>query len=81
MFYKAVCGLLAAGTLLASDVLATLPHEKFVERAERRNNRDRRLINNMLNKRQAPSNTSDFRYLTNQTDRECYDASWSLANC
>ena len=70
MFFKTVCGLLAAGALLASDVLAEAPFEQFVERATRRNNRDRKIISDMINKRQAPSNTSSFRYLTNQTERK-----------
>ena len=69
MLFKNACALVATGALLLGDVLANAPFEKFAELSRNKGRRETvKRETAMLNKR--ATNSSDFRYLTNQTERE-----------
>ena len=69
MLFKSTCALVVTGALLIGDVLGYSPFEKFAERSRNKGRRENaKRSNAMLNKR--ASNSSSFRYLTNQTERK-----------
>ena len=69
MLFKNTCALVATGALLIGDVLANAPFERFAELSRNKGRRETaKRETASLHKR--ATNSSDFRYLTNKTERK-----------